>query len=176
MFSQRPVRYFFRFSQKSLNFLTEGWRVNLKSHLSYDWSHLYGTLRRKKIDKFTAKQKKKNLQKFHNQKTILNSFSTFLGYSGTLGNSSFLCSFFFYWFSLFFREFSLLYLEFSLFCRGFSLFYCEISLFCHGFHYSVVSFIYSAVCFLYFALSCSLFCCESSLLCRKFPLSCREFP
>ena len=62
MFSQWLVRYFFRFSQKSLNFLTEGWRVNLKSHLSHDWPHLYGTLRRKKLINSPQNKQKKSLE------------------------------------------------------------------------------------------------------------------
>ena len=153
MFSQRPVRYFFRFSQKSLNFLIEGWRVNLKSHLSYDWSHLYGTLRRKKIDKFTAKQKKKKSSEVPQSK---NNFEQFFDISGLLRD---------------FRKF-----KFSLFFLFLLVFFILPRVF---FTVPWVLFILPWVFFillwdLFILPWFSLFCREFYLFCRVFSLFCSE--
>ena len=67
--------------------MTEGGGVNSKSHIFHGWSPSLRNIYEKQVGKFTAKQKKLILRSPREKEAILRVFSTYLGSSGTLGNS-----------------------------------------------------------------------------------------
>ena len=78
MYFQRFWGFFLRFS-KCLNSLTEGGGVSSKSHISHDWSTSLWNTYEKKVDKFTAKQKKLILRSPREKKSNIKRFFNIFG-------------------------------------------------------------------------------------------------